>query len=303
MARGWINPKFKNLKPIIEKVVDAARTVRGWVNPKYASQLEEPKVEQPTIEEPTIEPTPPAEKSYEPSVLDLKKTEYYSLFNEAYNRMLSIKDANLMSAALMSFESEGDFIPLSDIQTEEELFTEVTRVRAFLADETSTIQGAKDFTAESIALAKYGKAFEYENRDYRKYGYNPDTEESFPMIDFHREQAAWATFRELRANDQAWISDHYGYGGRATQAIVAQIYDELEGVPDNELVTWVMTDEGLKSSGLVNTRVNNLMHDRLERWQKIDSQTQHLSKSFASHNTGNFSYTGDTGDILTEREF
>ena len=293
MARGWINPKFKNLKPIIEKDVDAARTVRGWVNPKYASQLEQP----------TIKPTPPAEKSYEPSVLDLKKAEYHALFEEAANRMTLLKDKNLMSAALMEYESEGDFVPLSDIQTEEELFTEVTRIRAFLAHDTSTLEGAEIFTAESIALAKYGKAFEYENQPYREQGFNPETNEDFQSIDLSREKAAWATFRELRSKDQAWITEHYGYGKQATNALVSQIYDELEGVPESDLVSWSMTEEGLQSSGLVNERAFNIIHQRLQYWNTHDLQPQHLSKSFASHNTGNFSYTGDTGDILTEREF
>ena len=106
--------------------------------------------------------------------LDRLRDKYSDIISEANQRWELIESQGLESMAVSRVESEvgRNYFTLDEAQTEGDIIAEVTRARVFLADQTSTLEGAKLYTAEINSeqfKGKFGSKYrtpEYDNKGF-----------------------------------------------------------------------------------------------------------------------------------------
>ena len=106
--------------------------------------------------------------------LDRLRDKYSDIISEANQRWELIESQGLESMAVSRAESEvgRNYFTLDEAQTEGDIIAEVTRARVFLADQTSTLEGAKLYTAEINSeqfKGKFGSKYrtpEYDNKGF-----------------------------------------------------------------------------------------------------------------------------------------
>lgn len=150
--------------------------------------------------------------------------EIEKLFTEANQRIEYIKAQGYTSYAIDRVESEGgrDYFDTDVITDRESLIRELYRVRTFLADKGSTVEGAIIETAQinsEIYKGKFGNQYNTEEYDYKRYDNK--------IID---DDAASRAFRAYRNIESHRASEIVGEGAYGSENLIIALYDaEIRG--------------------------------------------------------------------------
>ena len=147
------------------------------------------------------------------------------LVNEANKRIELIQASGYTSYALdrVIRESGHDFFDLSEVKNREELLIENTRLRVFINDKGSTVEGAKLQTAQIYAskyVGKFGNQYNNAEHNYARF----DTD----VIDEEVAKKAFESYRKIEEHRASQIVGENGYG---SNNFIAAIYDaEIRGL-------------------------------------------------------------------------
>lgn len=197
-----------------------------------------PISEQISISEPelSLEETPSSEavsvsdynarkaEDFEREKIEQKRRELQPIIDEANRRIGNIVNLGLQSLALSRIEDETGrpYLTLDDAETIPQLIGEATRARVFLNDKTSTIEGAKIYTAQLNAeefRGKFGNQYHTWEHKYKNF----DTK----AID---EEIAKKVFENYRKLEELRASDIVGEGAYGSENLIIAMYDaEIHG--------------------------------------------------------------------------
>lgn len=153
-----------------------------------------------------------------------KRKQLEPIIDEANRRIGNIVNLGLQSAALSRVEEETgrSYLTLDDAETIPQLITEATRARVFLNDKTSTIEGAKVYTAQLNAeefRGKFGNQYHTWEHKYKNF----DTK----VID---EEVAKRVFENYRKLEELRAADIVGDGAYGSENLIIAMYDaEIHG--------------------------------------------------------------------------
>lgn len=141
------------------------------------------------------------------------------LISEANRRAELLQSQGYASAALSRAEQETgrDYFTLDDASNRGEIIEEATRARVFLADETSTIEGAKIYTAQLNAAefrGKFGNQYHTWEHKFKNF----DTS----VID---EEIAKAVFSNYRKLEELRAADITGDGAYGSENLIIAMYE------------------------------------------------------------------------------
>jgi hypothetical protein len=160
------------------------------------------------------------------SKMELKqwKQQLEPLVTEANHRIEMIQAAGYVSYALDRVAREGgaDYFDLEPVNTREELLREMTRIRVFMNDKGSTVDGARIETAH-IHAAEYKGKFgnEYNNK-----------ENEFARFDIKsiNKDAASRAFESYRKIEEHRAAEIIGDGAYGSENLIIALYDaEIRG--------------------------------------------------------------------------
>lgn len=155
----------------------------------------------------------------EAEALESMRERLQPLISEANRRAELIESQGYTSAALLRAEQETgrDYFSLDEAQTRGEIIEEATRARVFLADETSTIEGAKIYTAQLNAAefrGKFGNQYHTWEHKFKNF----DTS----VID---EDIAKVVFSNYRKLEELRAADITGDGAYGSENLIIAMYD------------------------------------------------------------------------------
>lgn len=159
------------------------------------------------------------ETSEEQRKVDEARERFEPIISEANRRIELIKSQGLSSAAVSRVEQEGgrDYFSLDEYETIPELIKEATRARVFLADETSTIEGAKIYTAQLNAAEFRGQfGNQYHTWEHKFKNFNTS------VID---EEVAKIVFSNYRKLEELRAADITGDGAYGSENLIIAMYD------------------------------------------------------------------------------
>lgn len=141
------------------------------------------------------------------------------LISEANRRAELLYSQGYASAALSRAEQETgrDYFTFDDANTRGEIIEEATRARVFLADETSTIEGAKIYTAQLNAAefrGKFGNQYHTWEHKFKNF----DT----TVID---EEIAKTVFSNYRKLEELRAADITGDGAYGSENLIIAMYE------------------------------------------------------------------------------
>lgn len=141
------------------------------------------------------------------------------LISEANRRAELLQSQGYASAALSRAEQETgrDYFTLDDANTRGEIIEEATRARVFLADETSTIEGSKIYTAQLNAAefrGKFGNQYHTWEHKFKNF----DTS----VID---EEIAKTVFSNYRKLEELRAADITGDGAYGSENLIIAMYE------------------------------------------------------------------------------
>lgn len=148
--------------------------------------------------------------------LDHLRDKYSDIISEANQRWELIESQGLESMAVSRVESEvgRNYFTLDEAQTEGDIIAEVTRARVFLADQTSTLEGAKLYTAEINSEQFKGKfGSKYRTPEYDNKGFDTT------IIDEEYAKEVFRSYRMLEEEKQELIKS---YG---SENLIIAMYD------------------------------------------------------------------------------
>lgn len=161
-----------------------------------------------------VEPIPNVMSSEQ---LEKWKSRLEPMVTEANKRIELLKFNKLYSMALdrVKQESNGkEYFDIDEISNRNELIKEVTRMRVFLNDKGSTIDGAAVETAMASAekyKGKFGNQYNnWENR-YKRYSKELDDEVA---------RRAFETYRKIESHRASLLQDSYG-----SENMITILYD------------------------------------------------------------------------------
>ena len=151
--------------------------------------------------------------------LESMKQRLEPLINEANRRVENLKFRNLSSAALLRAEEESgrDYFDIDELTDRTSIIKEATRARVFLADKTSTIEGAKVFTAQlnaAIYKGKFGNQYHNWENKYKNF--------DISTID---EDIAKKVFKNYRKLEEIRAADIVGDGAYGSENLIIAMYD------------------------------------------------------------------------------
>ena len=153
-----------------------------------------------------------------------KRKELEPIIDEANRRIGNLVNLGLQSAAFNRVEEETGraYLTLDEAETIPELIAEATRARVFLNDKTSTIEGAKVYTAQLNAeefRGKFGNQYHTWEHKYKNF----DTK----SID---EEVAKRVFENYRKLEELRAADIVGDGAYGSENLIIAMYDaEIHG--------------------------------------------------------------------------
>ena len=153
-----------------------------------------------------------------------KRKELEPIIDEANRRIGNIVNLGLQSAALSRVEEETgrSYLTLDDAETIPQLITEATRARVFLNDKTSTIEGAKVYTAQLNAeefRGKFGNQYHTWEHKFKNFDTNSIDEEIAKRV--------FANYRKL---EELRAADIVGDGAYGSENLIIAMYDaEIHG--------------------------------------------------------------------------
>lgn len=144
------------------------------------------------------------------------KSQYEDLISEANRRWELIESQGFSSMAISRAKEETgrDYFSLDFADTEEDVIEEVTRARVFMADKTSTIEGAELYTAEINSerfRGKFGK--QYRTPEYNNKGFDTN------IINEEYAKEVFRAYRDLESLEQGLIKE---YG---SENLIIAMYD------------------------------------------------------------------------------
>ena len=165
--------------------------------------------------------------------LNFGKSRLEILFSEANRRIEYIKAQGFTSYAIDKVENEGgkDYFDIDDVTDRESLIEQLTRVRVFLADKGSTVDGAILDTAQinsEIYKGKFGNQYNTEEYDYKRFDNK--------VIDEDLAKRAFESYRKLEESKQFLISKGKSTGDvYGSENLIIALYDaEVRGM-DSEV--------------------------------------------------------------------
>lgn len=165
-----------------------------------------------------------------PSKMSLTELENWKKYlepmvEEANKRIELIKASGYTSYALDRVEKEGgrDYFDLSDISTREELLKELTRMRVFINDKGSTVEGAKLESAQIYASeykGKFGNEYNNEENEFSRF--------DIKVIDKDIAARAFSNYRKIEEHRATEIIGDGAYG---SENLIIAMYDaEVRGL-------------------------------------------------------------------------
>lgn len=206
---------------------------------------------------------PVIEKDYrldeiEDREFERKKRNLEPIINEANRRIGNLMNLGLASSALERVEQETgrQFLTLDYAESIPELITEATRARVFLNDKTSTIEGAKVYTAQLNAAMYKGKfGNQYHNWEHRYKNF--DTR----IID---EEIAKQVFKNYRKLEELRAADIIGEGAYGSENLIIAMYDaQIRGQDSFEV--------GLEQLDAFYTQKSAEWQERFERSNNVSA--------------------------------
>lgn len=168
----------------------------------------EPKVAPPTVE-PITPPRKPEvhkpEPVYKRDNVDVMREQYADLISEANQRWEMIESQGYKSMAISRAKDETgrDYFSLDFAENEQDVLEEVTRARVFLADRTSTLEGAELYTAEINSEQFRGKfGSQYRTPEYGNKGFDIN------VIDEEYAKEVFSSYRKLEEEKQGLIQEY-----------------------------------------------------------------------------------------------
>lgn len=155
----------------------------------------------------------------EREAIESMKERLEPLISEANRRAELLQSQGYASAALLRAEQETgrDYFTLDDANSRGEIIEEATRARVFLADETSTIEGAKIYTAQLNAAefrGKFGNQYHTWEHKFKNF----DTS----IID---EEIAKTVFSNYRKLEELRAADITGDGAYGSENLIIAMYE------------------------------------------------------------------------------
>ena len=151
--------------------------------------------------------------------LQSMKERLEPIINEANRRAEALKFRQLSSAALLRAEEESgrDYFDIDELTDRSSIIKEATRARVFLADKTSTIEGAKVFTAQlnaAVYKGKFGNQYHNWENKYKNF--------DISAID---EDIAKEVFRNYRKLEEIRAAEIVGDGAYGSENLIIAMYD------------------------------------------------------------------------------
>ena len=152
------------------------------------------------------------------------KRQLDPLVSEANHRIETIQAAGYTSYALDRVIQEGgtDYFYLENVSSREELIREMTRMRVFINDKGSTLDGARLENAQIMASqykGKFGNEFNTEEFQFSRFDNS--------VIDKDAASRAFATYRRIEEHRAAEIIGDGSYG---SENLIIALYDaEIRG--------------------------------------------------------------------------
>jgi hypothetical protein len=163
-------------------------------------------------------------KKLSKSELNAWKLQLEPLVSEANHRIETIQAAGYTSYALDRVIQEGgtDYFDLESVNTREELIREMTRMRVFINDKGSTLDGARLENAQISASeykGKFGNEFNNEEFQFSRFDNT--------IIDKDVASRAFASYRRIEEHRAAEIIGDGSYG---SENLIIALYDaEIRG--------------------------------------------------------------------------
>lgn len=159
---------------------------------------------------------------------EFAKSEYEPMVTEANHRIEMIQAAGYTSYALDRVLTEGgkDYFDLDSINNREELIRDITRMRVFINDIGSTLDGAKLESAQISAAeyaGKFGNEYNNEANNYAKY--------DISVIDKDIASRAFESYRILEETRASEIGVKGASGVYGSDNLIHALYDaEVRGL-------------------------------------------------------------------------
>ena len=154
--------------------------------------------------------------------LDNLRAKYEGIISEANQRWEMIEAAGYKSMAISRARDEGgrDYFTLEYAESEGDILNEVTRERVFIADKTSSLEGAELYTTEINSEQFRGKfGSEYRKPEYGNKGFDTS------VIDEEYAKEVFSSYRRLEETKQGLI-EQYGSENLIIAMYDARVRDE-----------------------------------------------------------------------------
>ena len=146
------------------------------------------------------------------------KTEAFPIIEEANRRWSRLEFESLTSTAVeRAMESGQEYFSVDNLETKPEVIAEITRARVFLADKSSTVEGAFIQNAQisaEIYKGKFGNQWKTEENNFKKF----DTK----VINEDIASEVFRAYRNLESLDVNAITGASGYG---SENLIIAMYD------------------------------------------------------------------------------
>ena len=168
-----------------------------------------------------IEPIP---EIISESQLEQWKNQLEPMVSEANRRIELIKFNQLYSYAVDRVREEGggnEYFDIDNITNRNELVKEITRMRVFLNDKGSTVEGAMSDTAQvsaSLYKGKFGNQYNNAENNFKRYSKELDDEAA---------RRAFSSYRKIEEHRALEITGDGAYG---SENLIIALYDaEIRG--------------------------------------------------------------------------
>lgn len=202
------------------------------------------------------------------------KSQYEDLISEANRRWESIEAAGFISMAIDRAKDETgrDYFSLDFALDKEDVIEEVTRARVFMADNTSTLEGAELYTTEISSERFRGKfGGQWRKPEYGNKTFDPN------VINEEFAKEVFRSYRKLEEEKQGLIME---YG---SENLIIAMYDaKVRGA-----------DPFLAGHRIIDTWYNTKTEAWKERFE--EAQRQYSEANSYQHGTA-FDYAGGDFD-------
>lgn len=212
-------------KGLFGRLVDAVKQTVSRLFNNQVSTPEPPSspISEPVFSEPS-EPSSSTDSDFEYQRQSSRvyrefeefKSQYEDLISEANRRWETIEAAGYSSMAISRAKDETgrDYFSLDFALDKEDVIEEVTRARVFMADNTSTLEGAELYTTQINAERFRGKfGGEWRKPEYGNKGFDPN------VINEEYAKEVFRAYRKIEEEKQGLIQE---YG---SENLIIAIYD------------------------------------------------------------------------------